>query len=222
MAVHYVVFVFFTNKLTIFTVAHPRVMKWKENQNARLPDVFWRNQMKTVLLLRSSILFLFIMVDIFQLYANWSGNNPPMWRHFACSLKKQDVGYCGKLSGVRGSALLAKREGGNKQGSVRENLVNTEKYAAFVFIYFNNFYVQCVFNDRSFLIFPPLFQLTTHSHFLQKSFRSNPLPSFSNCIQSDVMLVLFCLTTFHKKQLYTTRWYLSGKFHTPCELCESG
>ena len=30
----------------------------------------------------------------------------------ACSLKKENVGYCGRLSGVRGSALLAEREGG--------------------------------------------------------------------------------------------------------------
>ena len=35
--------------------------------------------------------------------------------YFACSLKNKEVGYCGKLIGVRGSALLAEREGGNKK-----------------------------------------------------------------------------------------------------------
>ena len=35
--------------------------------------------------------------------------------------EKKDVGYCGKLFGVRGSALLAEREGGNKKGSILEN-----------------------------------------------------------------------------------------------------
>ena len=31
------------------------------------------------------------------------------------------MGYCGKLFGVRGSVLLAEREGGNKKGSVLKN-----------------------------------------------------------------------------------------------------
>ena len=35
-------------------------------------------------------------------------------RHSACSLKKKDVGFCGKLSRVRGSVLLAEREGLSK------------------------------------------------------------------------------------------------------------
>ena len=43
-----------------------------------------------------------------------SGKNALTWRQFACSLKRYDVGYCGKLSGMRG-ALLAEREGGNKK-----------------------------------------------------------------------------------------------------------
>ena len=45
---------------------------------------------------------------------NWSGNDALMWCYFACSLKKEDVGYCRKLSWVRGSALFAEREGENK------------------------------------------------------------------------------------------------------------
>ena len=40
-------------------------------------------------------------------WGNWSSNNAPSWRHFVCSLKKEDVVYCGKLSGERESGLLA-------------------------------------------------------------------------------------------------------------------
>ena len=36
-------------------------------------------------------------------------------------LENGDVGYCRMLSKLRGSALLAEREGGNKKGSVLEN-----------------------------------------------------------------------------------------------------
>ena len=35
--------------------------------------------------------------------------------------KKKDVGYCWRLTGVRGSALLGERGGLNKKGSVLEN-----------------------------------------------------------------------------------------------------
>ena len=45
---------------------------------------------------------------------NWSSNHAPTWRHFTSSLKKEDVGYCGKLSRVRESCLLVKRAGGKK------------------------------------------------------------------------------------------------------------
>ena len=38
---------------------------------------------------------------------NLSSNNAPTWHHFVCSLKKGDVGYCGKLTGMRGSQLSA-------------------------------------------------------------------------------------------------------------------
>ena len=34
------------------------------------------------------------------------------WLHFACSLKSWDVGYCGKLTIVRGTGFLTLREGG--------------------------------------------------------------------------------------------------------------
>ena len=52
---------------------------------------------------------------------------------FACSLKNGVVGYCGRLSGVRGSALLAEeREGGknfncNLSVTVREMIVLRRK-----------------------------------------------------------------------------------------------
>ena len=39
-------------------------------------------------------------------------SDTPTWRYFTCNLKKDDVACCGKLSGVRGSQLLAKRAGG--------------------------------------------------------------------------------------------------------------
>ena len=43
---------------------------------------------------------------------NRLSNNAPMCCHFACSLKNEDVGYCGKLSGVRESWLFAESAGG--------------------------------------------------------------------------------------------------------------
>ena len=66
------------------------------------------------------------------------------------------------------------------------------------------FCVRRFFQDQSFLIFPPLFRLTIHSPSLQKASRSNLHPIFSNCMQSDITQVPFCLTIFSKKQLYTT------------------
>ena len=41
--------------------------------------------------------------SIVQLFfcGNSSGKKAPTRRHFECSLKKWEVGYCGKLSGVR-------------------------------------------------------------------------------------------------------------------------
>ena len=65
----------------------------------------------------------------------------------------------------------------------------------------NSLCVHCVFQDRSFLVFHPLFWLTTYSPSLGKASCSNPHPSFSNCIQSDVTLVRRCLTTFRKKTI---------------------
>ena len=40
---------------------------------------------------------------------------------------------------------------------------------------------------------------TTHSPSLWQASRSNPRHNFSNCMQNDVTLVSFCLTTFHKR-----------------------
>ena len=45
----------------------------------------------------------------------WFSNDAPSWRHFACSLKKEDVGYCRKLSGRRESELLAISARGKRQ-----------------------------------------------------------------------------------------------------------
>ena len=55
------------------------------------------------------------------------------------------------------------------------------------------------FQDRSFLIYPPLFLLTKQSLSLRTASCSNPRSIFSNCMHSDVMSVRFCLTTFQKK-----------------------
>ena len=54
-----------------------------------------------------------------------------MWRHFACNLKKEDVGYCGKLFGGRGSGLLAVIFlGGN--GEDRYICEKVDKYGDFI------------------------------------------------------------------------------------------
>ena len=50
-----------------------------------------------------------------------SGKTGPTWRHITCSWKKKDVGYCGRLTGVRGRAFLGERGGLNKKGLVLEN-----------------------------------------------------------------------------------------------------
>ena len=59
--------------------------------------------------------------------------------------------------------------------------------------------------------YPPLFLLTTNSLSLRKASHSNPHPTFSNCMQNNVTSVPVCLTTFCKKQLYTTclTWVVS-------------
>ena len=73
-----------------------------------------------------------------------------------------------------------------------------------------------VFQDRSFLFGPPLFPLSRHSPSLQKASRSNPHPTFLNCMQSDVMSVSFCLLTFRKKTIvYYWNRFLS-LFHLFC------
>ena len=52
---------------------------------------------------------------MFFICGNWSGNDAPTWRHFACCLKNEDMGYCNRLSGVRGSAFLPKERGGKRK-----------------------------------------------------------------------------------------------------------
>ena len=53
-------------------------------------------------------------------FRNWSSNDAPAGCHFACSLKNEDVGYWGKLSGVRESELLTESME-KKKVSVLEN-----------------------------------------------------------------------------------------------------
>ena len=66
--------------------------------------------------------------------------------------------------------------------------------------------LQCSppFSRTNTFIFALLFQPTKHSPSLQKASRSNPHPLFSNCMWNDVMSMRHCLTSFRKKQLYTT------------------
>ena len=45
-------------------------------------------------------------VVVYFFCRNWSGNDAPAWLHFAYSLKRKDIDYCRKLSGVRGSAIF--------------------------------------------------------------------------------------------------------------------
>ena len=48
---------------------------------------------------------------------NLSSNDAPTWCHFVCSLKKEDVGYCKKLSGVRESVFFAESAGEEKESN---------------------------------------------------------------------------------------------------------
>ena len=84
---------------------------------------------------------------------NWSINDAPTWRHFACSLKKKDVGSCVKLTRVRESWLFA--ESAWLKGECSPPFSRTDT-----------------------LPFPPCFQPTTHSPLLWKASRRNPRPLF--------------------------------------------
>ena len=57
-------------------------------------------------------------------------------------------------------------------------------------------------------LFPHLFWLTKHSPSLRKASRWNPGPTFSNCMQSDVMSVPFSLMTFSKKIIVYHYWLI--------------
>ena len=87
------------------------------------------------------------------------------------------MGYCGKVFGVRGSVLLAER-----QKKYKKLLIMVKTISCF-------------------------FTTSLNSPSLQKASRSNPHPTFSNCRRNDVTSVWLCLTTFRKKQLYTTKWH---------------
>ena len=143
-----------------------------------------------------------------------SGNDAPTWRHFVCSLKKKDVGYCRKPFRERGSMLLTKREGGKLERIGPRKRSEHTSYSSFynTTMYAKHWYSNNAVNNCRIIVcllhflgpflsyFPPLFRLTTHSHSLQKTYRSNPNRLFSNCIRNDVTLVWLCLTTFCKKK----------------------
>ena len=69
---------------------------------------------------RSSIQLFFV--------ENHFSNDAPTWHHFVCSLKNEDVGYCWKLSGVRGSESLANQIFVNwKQNSTQISIVTSPR-----------------------------------------------------------------------------------------------
>ena len=92
--------------------------------------------------------------------------------------KKEDVGYCRKLS-----------EWGGVWYTVRS--------PAFVSIYWK--YSNVYLHDWYFLFSPSCFKQTTHSPSLRKASRSNPRPLFSNCMQNYVTSV-HCATTVSGKK----------------------
>ena len=48
---------------------------------------------------------------------NWSSCAAQLWHHFACTCENGDVGYCGKLTGVRMSGLCAWKEKGEDRSA---------------------------------------------------------------------------------------------------------
>ena len=104
--------------------------------------------------------------------------------------------------------------------SHQENSVNTEAISinknecsvascVFGFLRFHLSLFSSVFTEFSRtdpFLFPPLFKLTTRSPSVWKAHRSNPRPNFLNCMQNEVTLVSFCLTTFHKKKTIEYYW----------------
>ena len=97
-----------------------------------------------------------------------------MRRHFACSLKKEDVGYCGKLSGVRESRLLAESMGDKGRVSVRK------------------------------ISFPPPALLANKQPSLWKASLSYPRPLFQTACKMTLRQCVVAGPVSSKKQLYNT------------------
>ena len=77
---------------------------------------------------------------------------------FRMQFENIGLGYYRKLSEVRGSVLLAEREGGNKKGSVLENAVNIQVIIINNIILFS-FFLSSFFLFLSFGLFFFLFSL---------------------------------------------------------------
>ena len=71
----------------------------------------------------SSVVYVWVVYMFFC--GNCSTWDVPTWRHFACSLKKVNVGYCGKLFEVRESGQADVSERVKRGSTVLENEVNT-------------------------------------------------------------------------------------------------
>ena len=147
---------------------------------------------------------------------NSSGKVTPMWRHSASSLKEKDVGYCRKLSGVRGSVLLAKRKdwswktkvniegfqvNNNKCSLNTGKNTYTLKYTAFVFVNSKPFNVHLRFPGLILSYLTPFLSANKTLPLTLESFPSNPHPSFSHYMRNDITSVWLCLTTFCKKTI---------------------
>ena len=77
-----------------------------------------KQTVKQALALMLSLLFggwFNTVASICFICGNWSSNDTPTGRHFACSLTKEDVGYCEKLSGVRKSGLFTESAKGENR-----------------------------------------------------------------------------------------------------------
>ena len=101
---------------------------------------------------------------------NLSSNNAQMWRHFACSLKKEDMGSSARSFLEWGSVSCWLKAGRERRSPAS---------------FFITGMVHLHFPGPILSFFPP---------------RSNPSLLFSNCMQNDVILVHHCWSSFRKKK----------------------
>ena len=160
---------------------------------------------------------------------NWSSNDASTWRHFACSLKNKDVGYCEKASSLHNTlrTILNNYDVGKKKESLGVTSLHNTRTIRNVFniILWRllNFLewvrVDCWLKAREdkerpiLFYFPPLhFQPTTNSPSIWKASCSNPCSYFSSCMQNDVISVHHCWTSFRKKSncIILSRWRWLG------------